>query len=192
MAGRIIKDDKDKSLMNTAENRNMAVEMAKTKAVRAIGDIDFDTFVGSKNLYILDNVFAPIGFFKDRFTKKFEFDDILEVWQAFLYLCKLLNEQTAFAPTLNTFCNFLNMSTTTFKSIMNENTDRGELCRYISDVLSDRFMQMMLEDKLPQIPSIFVAKANFGMRDNDQPVTNIVVHEELKSAMDILEELKKG
>lgn len=192
MAKRTIEKLKDTSLEPTNENRSMAVVLAKERALNALKRHDFDTDTGSKNLFILDNVFAPIGFFKDRFIKKFTFDDILEVWLTFLELCKELNEKTFFAPTLNTFCNFLNMSTTTFKTIMKEQSERGELCRYINDVLSDRFMQLMLEDKLPQIPSIFIAKANFGMRDNDQPVTNIVVHEEYKSAMEILEELKKG
>lgn len=192
MVGQYIKELRDTSLDNTPENRAVAVNMAKQRAEMALQKCDFKNMQGSKNLFLLDNVFAPIGFFKDRFTKKFDYNDILEVWLVFVELCKQVNEKTFFAPTLNTFCNFLNLSTTTFKSIMREESERGELCRYIQDVLSDRFMQLMLEDELPQIPSIFIAKANFGMRDNDQPVTNIVVHEEYKSAMEILEELKQG
>lgn len=173
-------------------SRNMSLAMIEHNAIQAIQAHDFDMDTGSGNLFILDNVFQPITFFKDRFQQKLEIDDILAVWDLFLKLCREVNKYKSFSPTVNTFCNFLNISRATFNTICNEYTERGELCRFIKDTLADRFMQLMLDNKLPQIPAIFIAKANFDMRDNDAPVTNIVLQEEHQSVIDILNEFKKG
>lgn len=172
--------------------RDISLSIIENTAVKAIKDHDFDSDMGSGNLFILDTVFRPITFFKDRLQRKLEIDDILAVWDLFLKLCREVNKYKSFSPTINTFCNFLNISRDTFTAICNENTDRGELCRFIKDTLADRFMQLMLDNKLPQIPAIFVAKANFGMRDSDAPVTNIVMHEERMTVAEILEDFKKG
>lgn len=182
-------------IANRAEivaTREVSLEIVKKRALKALENHDFDNDMGSGNLFILDSVLAPISFFKDRFSHKFEVDDILAVWQLFLELCREINNYKSFAPTITTFCNFMNMGKATFDTITNENTERGELCRYIKSALTDRFTQLMLDDKLPQIPSIFIAKADFGLRDNDPPVTNIVFTEECKTPEQILEEFRNG
>jgi hypothetical protein len=183
---------RDKSLENTPENRLTALTKAKDNALRVLEEHDFDEELGSKNLFILDNVLCPIGFFRDRIQRKFEIEDFIDVWQLFCYICREINKKTVFTPTVNTFCNFMNISSATFNSILLEKSERGEMCRFIKDTLADRLMQAMLEEKVPAIPSIFIAKANFGMRDNDAPVTNIVVQEQHMSAQEILNEFKKG
>ena len=192
MAETTIKKLRRKDLESTPENRAIALQAAKTKGIDALHEHDFDEENGSKNLFILDNVLSPIGFFRDRLVKKFEVEDFVETWQLFCYLCKEINEKTVFVPTINTFCNFMNISTSSFCAIGNEESQRGEMVRNIKDTLADRLMQAMLEEKIPAVPSIFVAKANFGLRDNDTPVTNIVVQEQHMTAQDIFNEFKKG
>lgn len=186
------KEFRNPLLESTPENRLKALETAKTRALDALYDHDFDNDTGSKNLFILDNVLAPIGFFKERIGKKFEVEDFVETWKLFCFLCKEINEKTIFVPTINTFCNFMNISKVSFDNILEEKTERGEICRYIKDTLADRLMQGMLENKIAAIPGIFIAKANYGMRDNEQPVTNIVINEPHQSALEILNEFKKG
>ncbi len=186
------KEFRNPLLESTPENRLRALETAKTKALQALYDHDFDNDTGSKNLFILDNVLAPIGFFKERIGKKFEVEDFVDTWKLFCFLCKEINEKTIFVPTINTFCNFMNISKVSFDNILEEKTERGEICRYIKDTLADRLMQGMLENKIAAIPGIFIAKANYGMRDNEQPVTNIVINEPHQSALEILNEFKKG
>lgn len=186
------KEFRNPLLESTPENRLRALETAKTRALDALYDHDFDNDTGSKNLFILDNVLAPIGFFKERIGKKFEVEDFVDTWKLFCFLCKEINEKTIFVPTINTFCNFMNISKVSFDNILEEKTERGEICRYIKDTLADRLMQGMLENKIAAIPGIFIAKANYGMRDNEQPVTNIVINEPHQSALEILNEFKKG
>lgn len=186
------KELRNPALESTPENRLKALELAKTRALDALYDHDFDNDSGSKNLFILDNVLAPIGFFKERIGRKFQVEDFVDTWKLFCFLCKEINEKTVFIPTINTFCNFMNISKASFDNILEEKTERGEICRYIRDTLADRLMQGMLENKIAAIPGIFIAKANYGMRDNDQPVTNIVINEPHQSALEILNEFKKG
>lgn len=182
----------DTVVQNTVENRRSALIRARAEGMNAIWSEDFTKAEGSVNLYVIDHILKPIGFFKERITKKIEVEDIIPVWELFIDLCKEINKRQAFTPTIFTFCNFLNVSSRTFNAIKEENTERGELCRYISDSLSDRIMQLLLENKIPQIPGIFVAKANFGMRDNDQPVTNVIINDAPNSIDDIIKMYKKG
>lgn len=188
----IIKSERRADLENTNDNKANALAAAREFAMTAINSEAFDNDEGSTNLYVIDNILRPIGYFKERLVRKIEVDDIIPVWQLFIDLCREINKKKPFAPTIFTFCNFMNISSATFNAIRQENTARGELCQYISDSLSDRLMQLLLENKIPTIPGIFVAKANFGMRDNDQPVTNVIINDGPSSFEEIMEMYKKG
>ena len=151
---------------------NLAEE--KQKALVALREYDFDTSIGSGAAYITNSILVPCLYFSKRQGCPRTAAELAIAFNNFQEICAEANKYTVFVPTLNTFAAYCNITTKTLKNIANENNDRGNIASMIIEKLSDGIMQNIMTDKIHPIGGIFVAKANFGMRDNDPPQMAVV------------------
>lgn len=171
---------------------NKELDDIKETAIEIIEDYDFDTSIGSGSAYLANKLFKPCKYFLNRKGRPREAEELAMAFDAFSEICIEANKYTVFAPTINTFCSFCNITTKTLKNMANENTDRGEIATMIIERLGDNIMQNILSGKVHPIGGIFIAKANFGMRDNDPPQTAIVnIQNTPQSVDEILKEIKE-
>lgn len=169
------------------------VQAAKESAIKLIQDHDFDSSIGSGAAYISNNVILPPEYFVSRQGVARTAEELAEAYNAFNEICNEANKYTVFAPTINTFCAFCCITTNTLKEIANERNERGKVATMILERLSDRLMQNIMSGKIQTIGGIFVAKANFGMRDNENTNINIVnVQNTPTSVDDILKEFTEN
>lgn len=162
----------------------------KRQAMKLIKSTSFSKEFASSAMFITDEILKPIECYKNQ-GKKIELWDLVNCYDLFVELCKEINKKRVFSPTINTFCHFIGITSTRFTFMTKEESERGEFCRYIKDHISEIFMQNMLDEKIPQIPSIFIAKANLDLRDNEPPVTNIVINQDHKTFEQIIQEYQE-
>ena len=74
-----------------------------------------------------------------------------------------------------------------------ENSEVGDVFKQIKDYLSENLMQNMLTGRVKEVSGIFIAKANFGMRDSEPANTNILnINSQPKDIEQILAELENN
>lgn len=174
-----------------AESRQKYLQESVDTAKKAIDEFDFDDSIGSSAAHIACDIIQTPLYYQCRKNCTIKAVDLDECYAAFNEICEYANTKTVFTPTINTFCRFMNICTDTLKSIARENNERGQIAKMIIEHLGDRLMQNMLSGTTAPIPSMFVAKANFGMKENESNTINILnVNETPRDVDDILREFK--
>lgn len=169
------------------------IKETKETAIQKIKEYDFDTSIGSGAAYISNSVLTPCKYFTDRRGRPRSAEELAVAYDVFQEITEEANKYTVFVPTLNTFAGFCCMTAKTLRDIANENNEKGNVAGIIIDRLSDGLMQNSMTSKIQPIAGIFVAKANFGMRDNETPQMAIVnVSNANLSVDEILADLKKN
>lgn len=172
-----------------SENINEEKEIALTK----LKDYDFDTSIGSGAAYITNDILIPCKYFVSRQGSAKTAEELAIAFNTFQEICIEANKYTVFVPTINTFAGFCCMTTRTLKNIADENNERGQIASIIIERLSDGIMQNIMTGKINPIGGIFVAKANFGMRDNEPTQMAVInVTSNNMSVDEILAELNKN
>lgn len=183
------KGDNDRYVYKNIEDNLNVVMQSATQALMS----DFDLEEGSPVAYITAKVTNPLPYFAERKGVSRTALELEKAFETFKDLCIKINEKVVFSPTVNTFCNFIAISPVTFRQMCNENTDRGEVASIIKSYLEDNLMHNILNGKVSTVGGIFVAKANMGMRDNDNQQVNIVnVNAETRTLEEILENFEKN
>lgn len=173
------------------EQRRFYLKESVENAKNAIDNYDFDDGIGSGSAHIACDIIKTPLYYQLRKLCPLKAVDLDEGYKAFNDICEYANQKTVFAPTLNTFCRFMNIATSTLKSIAQENNERGAIATMIIEHLGDRLMQNMLSGTTSPIPSMFVAKSNFNMKENDNATINILnVNDTPRDIDDILKEFK--
>lgn len=186
---------KDIVVPANAETLQKELTAYKAKAIEEIQEFDFDTCVGAGGTYLINKILVPCEYMLIRQAQNRVLiaEELAYNFDTFIELCIEANKYTVFVPTINTFCSFCGISTSTLKSIANENNERGNIATMIIEKLGDGIMQNIISGKIHPIGGIFVAKANFGMRDNDAPQTAILnISNSTQSIDDIMREIKEN
>lgn len=168
--------------------------LAKTKkqAIELIRETNFFKDYASSTMLITDEILKPLDCFRNQKKTALDLWDLVNGYELFIELCKEINKKRVFSPTVNTFCHFMGLTNKRFSVMLREENERGEFCRYVKDHISEIFMQNMLTEKIPQIPSIFIAKANLDMHENDPSVANqIIINNEHKSFEQIIKDYQE-
>lgn len=163
----------------------------KKETISLIRKTNFITDYASSTMLITDEILKPLDCFRGQKKTALDLWDLVNGYELFIELCKEINKKRVFSPTVNTFCHFMGLTNKRFCVMLREENERGEFCRYVKDHISEIFMQNMLDEKIPQIPSIFIAKANLDMRENDTTVANIIINNEHKSFEQIIKEYQE-
>lgn len=163
------------------------------KAASSLQNVDFDMLNGSVATFITTNIIKPLPYFEERRGERRTANELKMAFKGFKILVSYINEKCVYTPTLNTFCMYICCSTKTFKSMTYEESERGEIANEIKECIEETLLQNMLSGKTHPITSMFVAKANMGMRDNDNANVNILnVNGNSRSVDEILAEFNKN
>lgn len=162
-------------------------------AVDCLRDHDFQDDMGSAQTFISNVIIRPLDYFVAKRFQDVNVEDVRFAFDTFTDIILELNQKILFIPLKQTFCRYINISTSTFDHKLNEQNEMGDLFRMINDRLTGDYMQNLIMGRIGANQGIFGAKAIFGLRDNDPPVTNIVqVNAETRGLADILAEYKKN
>lgn len=151
-----------------------SIAESKERAIQCLDEHNFDADMGSTQMFIVNQVIQPMDYFILTKYKRKNVEDYELAFQTFREIIVEINKHIPFTPTLNTLCRFLNMSSDNYGNIVRENGELGELFKTMKDSLADNLMQNMLANRIGAPQGIFIAKANFGMRDDDPANINIV------------------
>ena len=169
------------------------INESNNEAAKTLQNVDFDTINGSAATYITTNIIRPLKYFEERRGERRTAEELKIAFQGFKILVSHINESCVYTPTLNTFCMYICCSTKTFRSMTYEESERGEIANEIKECIEESLLQNMLAGKTHPITSMFVAKANLGLRDNDNNNVNILnINGNSRSVDDILAEFNKN
>lgn len=170
-----------------------SIQKSKEWALACLNEHDFNEDLGSTQTFISNVIIQPVDYFVATKFQKINVEDVQIAWRTFQEIILELNRQILFVPLKQTFCRYINISTSTYNQKLDEQSDMGDLFRMINDSLTGDFIQNLISGRIGTNQGIFAAKALFGLRDNDPPVTNVVqVNAPTKSLAEILEDYNKN
>lgn len=116
-------------------------------------------------------------------------DEILFAFQAFQGLVNRINEKVLFVPTINVFCGYLGVSTTTYKSwLASGDEDRRELMQIIDDYLADVALSLAQNRKIDGLVTMYRTKSQHNIVEANAPL--IIEHRKGADLDEITERLK--
>lgn len=183
--------DLDRALMDKSVYESIKNDAPRVD--KAIADFDWDDLVKSPHLYVSNTIIKPLKYFVDHCKEDLNVNDYIKAYESFIELVQKVNEHCLYTPTLTGFCKYIYMSTYKFNALCMENSEVGDVFKQIKDYLSENLMQNMLTGRVKEVSGIFIAKANYGMRDSEPTNTNILtINTQTKSIDQILEELENN
>lgn len=167
---------------------NKSLKQTLEKGLDKIDNLDVDSFMGSVQVYISNEILVPCEYLKNRRGLDLTAEDYAIGYQAFEKLLSEINSKIVYTPTPITFAKFMGISWNTFKIHAEQRNERGEVVKMIMDSLTENHIQNMYGDKIHAIPAVFSAKALYGLKENDNPNVTINVNPQAKSIDRILKE----
>ena len=121
--------------------------------------------------------------------KVYTTDELLFAFQHFQGLVNRINEKVQFVPTINVFCGYLGVSTSTYKSwLSSSDLDRRELMQIIDDYLADVALSLAQSRKLDGLVTMYRTKSQHNIVEANAPL--IIEHRKGADLDEITERLK--
>lgn len=100
-----------------------------------------------------------------------------------------INKVQTFLPTMENFCSFAGISTTTYKRYkQSSDSERREIVQMIDDYIADLQLTSAQNGEIKEITTIFRAKAEHGMVEAQAPV--VIEHKSEANINDIMKQIE--
>lgn len=127
----------------------------------------------------------------DKFAirKIYSNDEILIAFREFQRVVNQINDKIQFVPTINIFCAYIGVSTSTYKSWLASNDEeRREVVQMIDDYLADVALSLAQNRKLDGLVTMYRTKSQHNMVEATAPI--VIEHRKGADMEEISERLK--
>ncbi len=116
-------------------------------------------------------------------------DELVIAFQEFQEMVNKINNTQQFVPTINVFCAYIGVSTSTYKSWLASNDElRREVVQMIDDYLADVALSLAQNKKLDALVTMYRTKSQHNMVEATSPI--IIEHRKGADIDEISERVK--